>query len=226
MNNNRFMTLAIGVAVVVLLTACSSGPRIDAYQATMPEVVQQAQASNGSIYQAGFDVPLFENSVARRVGDTVTINLVENTAAEKSSSTKTAKSTKVDIPGPTLGGLPVTINGNEILSANIENNRNFDGSGDSQLSNKLVGSITVTVAQRLSNGNLVVRGQKWIGINQGREFIRIQGVIRPIDILPDNSIPSYKVADASISYGGQGALADANRPGLLSRFFNSRWNPL
>jgi flagellar L-ring protein FlgH len=82
------------------------------------------------------------------------------------------------------------------------------------------------VAQRLSNGNLLIRGQKWIGINQGREFIRIQGVIRPIDILPDNTIPSYKVADASISYGGQGVLADANRPGLLSRFFNSRWNPL
>ncbi len=62
----------------------------------------------------------------------------------------------------------------------------------------------MTVARRLANGNLVVRGQKWIEINQGREFMRIQGVIRPIDILPDNSIPSYKVADASISYGAQG----------------------
>jgi flagellar L-ring protein FlgH len=225
-NNNRFMTLAVGIAVVFLLAACSGAPRIENFEATWPEAVPQAQSANGSIYQAGHDVALFENAVARRVGDTVTINLVENTAAEKSSSTKTAKSTKVDIPGPTFGGLPVTINGNEILSANIENNRNFDGSGDSQLSNKLVGSITVTVAQRLANGNLLVRGQKWIGINQGSEFIRIQGVIRPIDILPDNSIPSFKVADASISYGGQGALADANRPGLLSRFFNSRWNPL
>jgi flagellar L-ring protein FlgH len=225
-NNNRFMTLAIAVAVVFLLTACSGAPRIDNFEATTPEFVPQAQANNGAIYQSGHDVALFENSVARRVGDTVTINLVENTAAEKSSSTKTAKSTKVDIPGPIFGGLPVTLNGNEILSANIENSRNFDGSGDSQLSNKLVGSITVTVAQRLANGNLLVRGQKWIGINQGSEFIRIQGVIRPIDILPDNSIPSFKVADASISYGGQGALADANRPGLLSRFFNSRWNPL
>ena len=83
------------------------------------------------------------------------------------------------------------------------------------------GNVTVTVARRLANGNLVVRGQKWIEINQGREFVRIQGVIRPIDINPDNSIPSYKVANATIAYGASGALADANRPGLLSRFFNS-----
>ena len=224
--NKNVMTLAMGVALVVLLSACASAPSAPNFDATWPELPAQAEVASGSIYQVGHDVALFENSVARRVGDTVTINLVESTAAQKSSSTQTSKSTKVDLPGPTLLGGPVTINGKEILSANIENNRNFDGSGDSQLSNKLQGNITVTVAQRLTNGNLIIRGQKWIGINQGREFIRIQGVIRPIDILPDNSIPSYKVADATISYGGQGALADANRPGLLSRFFNSRWNPL
>jgi flagellar L-ring protein precursor FlgH len=225
-NKHQALTLAMGVAVVMLLTACASRPHIENFDATWPEEVPVATAATGSIYQVGHDVALFENSVARRVGDTVTINLQESTAAQKSSSTTTSKSSKIDIPGPILGGGPVTINGNEILSASIENSREFDGSGDSQLSNKLQGNITVTVAQRLANGNLLVRGQKWIGINQGREFIRIQGVIRPIDILPDNTIPSYKVADASISYGGQGALADANRPGLLSRFFNSRWNPL
>ncbi|MEO6078240.1 MAG: flagellar basal body L-ring protein FlgH [Steroidobacteraceae bacterium] len=226
MNNKQFMTLAVGVAVVMLLSGCASRRHTETFEATLPEQIPAAAAATGSIYQAGHDVALFENSVARRVGDTVTINLQESTAAQKSSSTKTSKESKIDIPGPVIGGSPITIGGKEILSANIENSREFDGSGDSQLSNKLQGNITVTVAQRLANGNLLIRGQKWIGINQGREFIRIQGVIRPIDILPDNTIPSYKVADASISYGGQGALADANRPGLLSRFFNSRWNPL
>jgi flagellar L-ring protein precursor FlgH len=185
-----------------------------------------AQASNGAIFQSGRDIPLFENAVARRVGDTVTINLQESTAAQKSATTTTSKNTKVDMPTPTLAGAGIQLHGNDILNFGIDNKRSFDGSGDSQLSNKLQGSITVTVARRLANGNLVVRGQKWIGINQGKEYIRIQGVIRPVDILPDNSIPSYKVADANIAYGGQGALADANRPGLLSRFFNSRWNPL
>jgi flagellar L-ring protein precursor FlgH len=131
----------------------------------------------------------------------------------------------VDIPAPLFGGSPLSIGGKDI-SASLENSRRFEGSGDSSLSNRLQGNVTVTVAKRLANGNLVVRGQKWIEINQGREFVRIQGVIRTIDIQPDNTIPSYKVADASIAYGASGALADANRPGLLSRFFNSIWNPL
>ena len=226
MNNQRFLTLAAGVAVICLLAACAGPPHIENFDATPPEEVPVAQEANGAIFKTGTDVALFETAVARRVGDTVTINLQENTAAQKSSSTTTSKSSKIDIPPPTLFGGPVTLNGRDILSNELETNRDFDGSGDSQLSNKLQGFITVTVAQRLANGNLVVRGQKWIGINQGKEFVRIQGVIRPIDINPDNSIPSYKVADASITYGAQGALNDANRPGLLSRFFNSIWNPL
>jgi len=226
MNNQRFLTLAVGVAVICLLAACAGPPHIENFDATPPEEVPVAQVANGAIFKTGTDVALFETAVARRVGDTVTINLQENTAAQKSSSTTTSKSSKVEIPPPTLFGGPVTLNGRDILSNELETNRDFDGKGDSQLSNKLQGFITVTVAQRLANGNLVVRGQKWIGINQGKEFVRIQGVIRPIDIQPDNSIPSYKVADASITYGAQGALNDANRPGLLSRFFNSIWNPL
>jgi flagellar L-ring protein precursor FlgH len=81
------------------------------------------------------------------------------------------------------------------------------------------------VAQRLSNGNLLVRGQKWISINQGQEYVRIQGIVRPIDIEPDNSISSLKVADAMIAYGGKGPLASANSPGILSRFFNLPFLP-
>jgi flagellar L-ring protein precursor FlgH len=119
----------------------------------------------------------------------------------------------------------VTVNGTEILSAGVDNNSEFDGKGDSSQSNRLEGDISVTVAQRLSNGNLLVRGQKWIAINQGKEYVRIQGIVRPIDIDPDNSISSLKVADARISYGANGALADANKPGLLARFFNMPWMP-
>jgi flagellar L-ring protein precursor FlgH len=85
-----------------------------------------------------------------------------------------------------------------------------------------------TTAARLTegvNGLLQVRGQKWIAINQGKEYVRIQGYIRPIDIQPDNSIVSTKVANASISYGGKGPVASASAPGLLARFFNSKWMP-
>ena len=103
----------------------------------------------------------------------------------------------------------------------IGSEQGFDGKGDSQQSNRLDGSITVTVVSRLPNGNLLVRGQKWMKLNQGKEFVRIEGVIRPIDLDRDNSIPSWKVADAKIAYGGSGVLNDANSMGWLARFFNS-----
>ena len=171
------------------------------------------------------DAILVTHAAYDHVGDTLTIRLNERTNASKSSSTSTSKSTSIDMPGPIVGGRPVTANGVEILNTQVDNNSEFDGEGDSSQSNRLEGEISVTVAQRLANGNLLVRGQKWIAINQGQEYVRIQGIVRPIDIDPDNSISSLKVADAQISYGANGALADANKPGLLARFFNAPWMP-
>jgi len=213
------------VGAVLTLAGCVSAPSEPSYSATWPEPLPEAAQANGAIYQVGHDVALFENAVARRVGDTLTIRLNERTNASKSSSTSTKKSTDIDMPGPIIGGRPVTANGVEILHAEVNNDSEFDGEGASTQSNRLEGDISVTVAQRLSNGNLLVRGQKWISINQGQEFVRIQGIVRPIDIDPDNSISSLKVADAMIAYGGKGAIANANAPGLLARFFNLPFLP-
>lgn len=213
------------VSALFALTGCVTAPSEPDYSATWPEPPPSAAQANGAIYQAGHDIALFENSVARRVGDTLTVRLNERTNASKSSSTTTKKSTSANLPGPTIAGRPVTVHGTEVLTMGVENEAEFDGEGDSRQSNRLEGDITVTVAQRLPNGNLLVRGQKWIAINQGKEYVRIQGIVRPIDIDPDNSISSLKVADAMISYGGKGALADANTPGLLARFFNLPWMP-
>ena len=181
--------------------------------------------NDGAIYRTGNDVPLFENATAHRVGDVVTIHLVEATSASKSSSTSTSKKTSIAVPSPTLIGKPVTIKGNEIFDTSVDSSNGFDGKGDSAQSNQLTGDVTVVVIRKLQNGLLQVRGQKWVAINQGKEYVRIQGYIRPIDIQPDNSIESTKVANASISYGGKGAVASASQPGLLARFFNSKWMP-
>jgi flagellar L-ring protein precursor FlgH len=77
----------------------------------------------------------------------------------------------------------------------------------------------------LPNGNLYLKGQKKIWINQGMENVLLSGVIRPIDLAPDNSISSSRVANARITYDGKGAIADANAAGWISRFFNSPWTP-
>jgi flagellar L-ring protein FlgH len=180
--------------------------------------------SNGSIYQAGREVALFENPIAHRVGDIVTIVLNESTAAQKSATTTTNKSTATSL-GATIVGKTPTIKGNAVLNNSINDSSKFDGEGKSSQSNSLSGFVTATVVKVLPNGNLFIKGEKWIGINQGQEYVRVTGVIRPIDLAPDNSIPSQKVASAKFSYGGRGALADANAAGWLSRFFNSPWTP-
>ncbi len=210
--------------VVLALAGCRSVPEPEAADWTTAVdagTVAAAPASRGAIYQRTYYAPLFENPTARRVGDLVTVRLEERTIAAKSATTSTSKSTSTQIPGPTIGGRPVTVNGVPILETDLGSEHEFDGQGDSQQSNRLDGSIAVTVVARLPSGNLVVRGQKWLQLNQGKEFVRIEGVIRPIDLEPDNSIPSWKVADAKIAYGGKGVLNEANSMGWLARFFQS-----
>lgn len=227
MNLAKSSILLLGV---VLQAGCATDRYAlesnEAWRPAAPQYAFPETPSNGAIYQAGTDVRLFENSVARRVGDVLTIRLVENMDAAKSSSTSTSKSNAINLPAPTIGGRPVTANGIPILENSLESDKSFGGSGASRQSNSLFGDITVTVAQRLPNGNLFVRGEKWITINQGKEFVRVSGIVRGVDIAADNSVLSTKLADARITYSGRGALADANSPGILSRFFNLPWLPL
>jgi flagellar L-ring protein FlgH len=214
------------LAAAALASACSSVPRPDEnFAATLPEEVPVASQANGSIYQDGRAQTLFDDAVARRVGDVLTVVLVENTSAQKSAVTTTKKTTTEAMAAPTLLGAPLTVHGRNILNNSLNDATTFDGEGGSSQSNQLTGSITVTVAKRLANGNLLVRGQKWITINQGREYVRIQGIVRPIDISQENTIPSTMVADATIAYGESGTLNDANSKGWLARFFDSKWMP-
>jgi flagellar L-ring protein precursor FlgH len=222
----RSLAALAAALVLAVLPGCSTVPRPDEnFAATLPEEVPVEVAANGAIYHTGHDVPLFENTVAHRVGDVLTITLQEQTNASKSATTTTKKTTTEAMAAPTLLGAPLTIHGTNILNNNLNDATSFDGEGASAQSNVLTGSISVTVTKRLVNGNLLVRGQKWITINQGREYVRIQGIVRPVDIGPDNTVPSTMVADAIIAYGGQGTLADANSKGWLARFFDSKWMP-
>ncbi len=145
---------------------------------------------------------------------------MERTDASKQAGTNTSKGSSVSVPIGTLLGSELPID------TSISGSTKFDGKGSSSQSNRLTGSITVTVSEVLANGNLKVRGEKWVTINQGEEFIRLAGTIRAEDINGDNSIPSFKVADARIIYSGKGAVADSNKMGWLTRFFNSGFWPL
>ena len=223
----RIVLTTLLLSSVVVLGGCTvlqeDGGRD--FNATLPAEDQAPATTPGAIYAQGTEVSLWENVTARNVGDTLTIRLEESTNAEKSVSTNTNKASEAELAGPTVFGRPVTVNGTPILEGSMNTESSFNGNGASKQSNALDGALSVTVAKRFANGNLLVRGQKWISINQGQEYVRIQGIVRPIDIDPDNSISSLKVADAMIAYGGKGALANANSPGILSRFFNLPFLP-
>jgi flagellar L-ring protein precursor FlgH len=222
--------LASILAVTLLASGCAFSDRFKEdqgrnFEATWPDTSDQVKREPGAIYAQGTDVSLWNNVTARNVGDTLTIVLSESTEAEKAATTTSSKKTGADLTGPTILGRPVTANGTPILEGSLASNSSFAGNGAATQSNKLDGNITVTVAKRLTNGNLVVRGQKWIAINNGREYVRLQGIVRPSDVAPDNTVLSWRVADAYISYGGQGTVANAAKPGFLYRFFNSPKTP-
>ena len=220
LRNNICLSICLAT-VACALAACQTPQDPRQWESEYPNVQPQVATPNGAIYQAGRAVSLFSNATAHNNGDLLTIRLEERTSATKSATTSTSKSTSNQSPSPTIGGRPVTVNGVPILETEIGSEHSFDGQGDSAQSNQLEGSVTVTVVGRVGNGNLLVRGQKWLMLNQGKEYVRVEGVVRAIDVEPDNSIPSWKVADAKIAYGGRGALEEANSMGWLARFFQS-----
>lgn len=224
--------LRIG-ALLALLSGCASmhqAPSAD-YRASYPPVAQPPVATNGAIYQSGYGMALFEDIKARRIGDTITIVLQERTQASKDAKTETSKENDISIANPTLLGstpefnapgiLPLASNRGNTLAAELSSDQEFKGEGTSSQGNSLTGNITVTVADVLPNGNLVVRGEKWLTLNQGDEYIQISGIVRPIDVRADNTVLSGQVADARITYSGKGMVADSNKMGWLSRFFAS-----
>jgi flagellar L-ring protein precursor FlgH len=227
MRHKQTLLLACTFGVALLLTGCAALQEDQGrdFTATIPDEQQLPPTTPGAIYAQGTEVSLWQNVTARNVGDTLTIRLEEATSASKNASTNTAKTSEATMTGPTVFGRPITVNGTPILEGSMNNESSFNGNGASKQSNALDGALSVTVARRFNNGNLLVRGQKWIAINTGKEFVRVEGIVRPSDIAPDNSVVSWKVADAYISYGGQGTVANASKPGWLYRFFNSPHTP-
>jgi len=211
------------LAGLILLTGCvNKAPKPDNpyYAPIQPAQMQQPKPVNGSIYQAGTSMDLYSDGRAHRVGDIITVVLTERTQSSKSSSTDTDKSTNIGMGVPNVLGQDLTLLGNP-LSASMNSTGGFEGEGSSDMSNSLDGNITVTVHQVMPNGAMLVRGEKWLTLNQGDEYIRVSGLVRPQDIGPDNSVESTRMADARITYSGTGATHDANVMGWLARFFIS-----
>jgi len=209
------------MTLILFVTACAKpiALRNPAYSPLSPKVMHFDNSSDGAIFQNGMRVGLFDSMRAKNVGDILTITLRENTNANKSARTETTKGAIINETAPKINGSDVKVNDKEILQNTVDSDRRFSSQGQSAQSNNMTGELTVTVVRVFANRNLLVRGEKLIMLNQGNEYLRVMGIVRPEDISSDNTVISTRVANAQISYGGQGVINDANKMGWLSKFF-------
>ena len=215
------------VIAAAALSGCSSTREAkvsQSYQVNYDQVVPlKEKQPDGAIYarsQSGF---FLGDRRAHSVGDVLTINLVETMAASKSNDSA------IDRNGSFAMSLPKALFGKRGLNIpQVRDSTNFDtstestfaGSGSANQSNSIQGRLTVVVTRVYENGNLWVQGQKALQLNQGEEYVRVSGLIRPEDIGPGNIIESNRIAQAQISYTGAGDVHDATKQGWFGRFFN------
>jgi flagellar L-ring protein precursor FlgH len=223
------LAMAAALAAAALVQGCSLDaldPKPDdpAFAPALPEPPVTKVVADGGIYSQGTaSNGLYTDTKAHRVGDIISVELEERTTAQKKAGTTLAKSDSNTYGGITLGGKEVKALGLTPTLSN-SNSQDFSGSGNTSQSNSLTGQISVSVVNVLSNGNLQVRGEKWLMLNNGNEYVRVTGIIRPEDINSDNTVSSQRIGNARIQYGGTGDFANTQERGWLSKFFNSVFN--
>jgi flagellar L-ring protein precursor FlgH len=204
---------ASGVLVLIgALTACVPNTNIKEPLTARPEKQSLVIApANGAIYQAGInDRPLFEDRRARHVGDILTITIVETTSATGKSGTTLENTGSLAVTSPAIAG---GLSG----SSTVKSGNKSDASG----TNTFSGTLTSTVIEVLSNGNLRVAGEKQVTIRHSNEYVRFSGVVSPVDISSTNSVPSTKVADVHLEYKGATNLDTSDVTSMFARVFTT-----
>ena len=176
-----------------------------------------ARVATGSLFQSASYRPAFEDRRARMVGDTVTIQIVENVTASQKSSSTANRTTAMDAGVTAFPFASATLLPK--LSVGTTSANDFSGVGATSSANTFSGSITATVVDVLPNGHLVVAGEKQIGVNQNVDILRFSGTVDPRVVQPGSIVSSTQVANARIESRGRGAQAEAQTVGWISRFF-------
>lgn len=230
--NAQIFKLGLICGALLLTTACQTTVKHDPrpndpfFAPTIPEMPVEQLSNNGSIFNAMHANSIYSDAKARRIGDIITVILRENTSATKSASTTLERQTQLEfdpIVGPGGGNLNLGLGSDFQLDLDAQND--FEGDASANQSNNLTGNISVTVVQVMPNRNLVIRGEKWITLNNGDEYIRLTGIVRPTDVNPANEVLSTKIANARIQYSGTGSFSQVQKQGWLGKFFASAYWP-
>lgn len=222
------MRLITAALLLVLAAGCAvqktevSTPPFDA-QIRQPA----ANYSNGSIWQTN-SVPLMEDGKARRLGDIVTIIISEQASASKEAKTGTSRSSAMSAGIPAFMGLEQS----RILTSNFSdlsnlisasNSSSFDGSGSTSRKETLTATISAKVISVMPNGNLQIEGRRNVRVNNEDQIVVVTGTVRQRDISADNTVNSAYVADARISYSGEGIISDRQKPGWMMNIIDKIW---
>jgi len=224
--------LSIYFLCLFLFSACAKN---DNTVIEIPEPLEEIQApkvserTDGSLWP-GEQHSLYADHKARTLGDIVTITISEKASATKQASTSTDRASSMQAGIPHLFGfensnwlkenLP-TVDPTNLVEASFTNK--FSGSGTTVRKEDLVASLTAQVVNVYSNGNLKIRGGKEVQVNNEVQVIYVTGIVRPVDIMANNTIDSKHVLNAKISYTGKGAISDKQKPGWLMRTLDNIW---
>jgi flagellar L-ring protein precursor FlgH len=234
----KTLTTILAMTVVILAVGC--GPKLN-----QPSTLNNQEAAllnppvetyptpaiktEGSLFSEDSRPDFFADLKARRVGDIITINIVETSRANKTATTTTGRSSEIDTSIDALFGLEQPGKLPSPFGLQIANgvqgsyNSQFSGRGTTTRNENITAKISARIIQVLPNDNLVVRGSQEIMVNNEKQYITVQGVIRPADVATDNSILSTYMADARIEYTGKGDLTNKQREGWLSRALDKIW---
>jgi flagellar L-ring protein precursor FlgH len=233
------------ITAIFILAGCATGngdrqkidpkAQIESFQVIKAEIAEEQERESvlveeGSLYTSNAEMTsLFVNPKARRIGDIVTVKIVESSKATNQASTTTGRDSSIkagiehffNAENQVPNNLKGLFQPSSMVAAGFESG--FKGDGTTKRSGDLTAYISARVVDRMPNGNLVVMGTREVMVNNEKQQITISGIIRPIDISSNNEIESTYISDAQISYSGTGVLNDGQRPGWLSRALGKIW---
>lgn len=207
----------------VLLSACASSPKApEPSPITAPRVDPSGQDDSRSIFDERQRMRLFEDRSAREVGELLTVVVEEQMSGDKSVSSQMERTQEADLPAPQIGGEELNIAGRP-FAFQQEGESSFEGSGSADQSTNLTGTITAVVVDKTPNGHLVIEGEKTVTVSQGKEYLRISGLVRTEDVRANNEVPSSRIANLQVGYTGSETIDDSAQPGWLTRFLMRRY---
>ncbi len=223
---NRIGSRLIVMTSVMLLVACAESPVITLPTTARPYPTLPVMGNNGSIFQPQTSVMLFEEPVARQVGDVLTVEISESMVASGKDNTSASRTGAFSSEGTADDSVPSFIR-SLLTSSNLSaiSSQALTGKGAYESNKKVTATLAATVIDVLPNGNLLIGGDKWVSLNNQQSILRLTGVINRKDIKVGNLIPSQKIADARLELVGKGVVADANTMGWLQRMFLSVLSP-